>query len=163
MAQRTFAAADLTTFTGLNLLGLTATGQHLTPQAATLECRLTEQDLRCTPAAVRWAPRGTISRRLTHIPYGHRPTTLLLRIHRYTCTGCSRFWQEDTSTVAPLRAKVTCTALDWTLRALVLDHLSVNRVGILEGLLEHRHPHRRAVQADPGHHPVRGCDGTRGG
>lgn len=71
------------------------------PKGPPLECRLTGSDPRCTPAAVRWAPRGTVSRRLTHIPYGHRPTTLLLRIRRYTCTGCSRFWQEGTSTVAP--------------------------------------------------------------
>lgn len=106
--------------------------QHLTPQAATLEFRIAEPDPWCTPCGAMGTPRATITRRLTHVPYGHRPTTLLLRIRRYTCTECGRFWQEDTSRAAPARAKLTRTALDWALRALVLDHLSVNRVaGIL--------------------------------
>lgn len=42
MAQPTFAAPDLTTFTGLDQLGLTATGQHLTSSLATLECRIVD-------------------------------------------------------------------------------------------------------------------------
>lgn len=80
------------------------------------------------------APRGTISRRLTHIPHGHQTTTLLLRIRRYTCTGCERFWQKDTRTVAPPRVKLTRTAQDGALCALVLVHLSVKCVAGILGI-----------------------------
>lgn len=88
----------------------------------------------CTHCGAMGIPRATITRHLTHVPYGHRPTTLLLRIRRYTCTECGRFWQEDTSSAAPARVKLTHTALDWALRALVLDHLSVNRVAEVLGV-----------------------------
>ncbi len=109
MAHRTFAAPDLTTFTGLDALGLTTSGHPLTAQAATLQCRAAEPDPWCTHCGAMGASRGTITSRPTHVPYGHRPATLLLRIRRYTCTGCGRFWQEDTSRAAPARAKLTRT------------------------------------------------------
>lgn len=132
MPHLIFATPDLTTFTGLDQLGLTTSGQHLTPQAATLQCRVAEPDPWCASCGAMGVPRGTITRHLTHVPYGHRPATLLLRIRRYTGTGCGRFWQEDTSAVALPRAKLTRTGLSWALRTLVLDHLSVNRVaGVL--------------------------------
>ncbi|WGH09980.1 hypothetical protein [Rothia kristinae] len=134
MAHPTFAAPDLTTFIGLAQLGLTTTGQHLTPKAATLECRLTEPDPWCTSCSAMGTSRGTISRRLTKIPYGHRSATLLLRVRWYMCTGCGRFWQEGNRTVAPPRVKLTRTVLDWALRALVIDHLSLNRVAGIRGL-----------------------------
>ena len=38
--ETTFTGPDLTTFLGLDALGLTAMGQHLTPGRAVIECRM---------------------------------------------------------------------------------------------------------------------------
>ena len=39
MPETTFTDPDLTTFLGLDALGLTAVGQHLTAERALIECR----------------------------------------------------------------------------------------------------------------------------
>ena len=41
--------------------------------------------------------RDTVSRRLAHVPFGHRPTTLLVRVRRYRCDHCRRTWRQHTS------------------------------------------------------------------
>src|SRR5699024_9162237 len=69
-----------------------------------------------------------IARSLAHEPFGHRPTTLLLRIRRYRCDHCGNRWREDTSTAAPGRAKLTLGGVRWALHALVVDHLSIARI-----------------------------------
>ena len=40
MSETTFSRPDLTTFLGLEALGLTAVGQFLTAQRAVIECRM---------------------------------------------------------------------------------------------------------------------------
>ena len=40
MPETTFTGPDLTTFLGLDALGLTAAGQRLTPRKAVVECRM---------------------------------------------------------------------------------------------------------------------------
>ena len=40
MPETTFTDPDLTTFLGLDALGLTAVGQHLTAKRAVIECRM---------------------------------------------------------------------------------------------------------------------------
>lgn len=67
-------------------------------------------------------------RRLAHAPFGHRPTTLVVRVRRFRCAHCLRVWREDTSRAAPARAKVSRGGLGWALKALVVDHLSMSRV-----------------------------------
>jgi transposase-like protein len=52
---------------------------------------------------------------------GWRPTTLLVTIRRYCCTGCGHVWREDTSAAAEPRAKLSRQALE----AIVCQHLSV--------------------------------------
>ena len=69
-----------------------------------------------------------MSRQLAHEPFGHRPTTLLIRVRRYKCSGCGRVWRQDTTAAAPRRAKISRGGLRWGLEGLVLDHLSVSRV-----------------------------------
>lgn len=44
-------------------------------------------------------------RRLAHEPFGHRPTTLLIRVRRYKRCGCGRVWRQDT-TMAALMALI---------------------------------------------------------
>lgn len=49
--------------------------------------------------------RDTVTRRLAHEPFGHHPTTPLVRVRRYWCDSCERTWRQDTSKVSALRAK----------------------------------------------------------
>lgn len=128
LSHATFAAPDLTTFCCLDELGLVVTGQHLAPDSAVLECRVATTDARCRGCGADGVPRGTVTRRLAHAPFGHRPTTLQVRVRRYRCAHCLRVWREDTSRAAPARAKISRAGLDWVLRALVVDHLSMSRV-----------------------------------
>nr|WP_264299167.1 ISL3 family transposase [Brevibacterium aurantiacum] len=66
--------------------------------------------------------RDTVLRRLAHEPFGHRPTTLHIRLRRYKCIECGHVWRQDTTAAAPARAKISRAGLDWALRALVVDH-----------------------------------------
>ena len=73
-----------------------------------------------------------VTRALAHEPFGWRPTTLLVRVRRYRCTGCRRVWRQDTSQAAEPRAKISRAGLAWALVALVVQHLTVSRIA--EGL-----------------------------
>jgi transposase len=129
----TFATPDVTTFCRLDELGLVVVGQHLQPDRAVLACRVAddaveEADRWCRRCGCEGRPRDTVTRRLAHEPLGWRPTTLLLTIRRYRCTGCGHVWRQDTSRAAGPRAKLTRTALRWALVGLVRQHLSVARL-----------------------------------
>jgi len=73
-----------------------------------------------------------VTRRLAHEPLGWRPTTLLVMVRRYQCTGCGHVWRQDTSRAAEPRAKLSRRALRWALDGLVVQHLTVARIA--EGL-----------------------------
>src|SRR5690606_23624750 len=85
----------------------------------------------------RGVPRGTVARRLAHEPFGHRPTTLLVRVRRYRCQRCARVWREDLDSAAAPRAKVSRRGLAWALEAIVIDHLTVTRVAAGLGVAWH--------------------------
>jgi transposase len=68
---------------------------------------------------------GTVKRRLSHDPFGSRPTVLQVRVRRYHCEACACVWRQDTSLAAAPRSSLTRTALRWGLHALVVDHRSV--------------------------------------
>ena len=129
-----FAPADLTTFCRLDELGFVAVGQWIEPQRAVIECRVVESDQWCRRCGAEGVSRGTVARRLAHAPFGHRPTTLLVRVRRYTCTGCGRLWRQDTLMAAQPRAKISRTGLRWALEALVVDHLTVSRIAVALGV-----------------------------
>jgi transposase len=124
----TFACPDLTTFCRLDDLGLQVVGQHLEPDRAVLACRVTEPDRWCRWCGCEGVPRDSVTRRLAHEPFGWRPTTLLVTVSRYRCTGCGHVWRQDTSRAAEPRAKLTRGALRWALEAIVCQHLTVARV-----------------------------------
>lgn len=128
MPDTTFTAPDLTTFCRLDEIGLVAIGQCLKPDRAVIECRIAEPDPWRRRCGAQGTPRDTVTRPLAHEPFGHRPTTLLLRVRRYRCCGCGRIWREDTTAVAEPKAKISRGGLRWALEALVLDHLTVSRV-----------------------------------
>ncbi len=131
-ADAGFACPDLTTFCRLDELGLEAVGQRLEPDRAVLACRVVEPDPWCRRCGCEGTPRDTVTRRLAHEPLGWRPTTLVVTIRRYRCTGCRYVWRQDTSKAAEPRAKLSRRGLRWALEAIVVQHLTVARVA--EGL-----------------------------
>lgn len=128
MPDATFTTPDLTTFTGLDDLGLTVIGQRLEPHRAVLDCRVLEPDDWCHHCGCQGRPIGTVLRRLAHAPFGWRPTTLRVRVRRYRCTGCTHIWRQDTTAAAEPRAKLSRGGLRWALIAIVCQHLTVARI-----------------------------------
>ncbi len=124
----TFAYPDLTTFCRLDELGLHVTGQCLEPDRAVLACRVVEDDAWCLRCGCEGSPRDSVTRRLAHEPLGWRPTTLLVTIRRYQCSGCGHVWRQDTGRAAEPRAKLSRQALRWALEGLVVQHLTVARI-----------------------------------
>jgi transposase len=127
-ASAGFACPDLTTFARLDELGLVVTGQRLEPERAVLACRVLEPDQWCRRCGCEGAPRDTVVRELAHEPLGWRPTTLVVTVRRYRCTGCGHVWRQDTSRAAEPRAKLSRRGLRWALEGIVCQHLSVARV-----------------------------------
>ena len=136
MPDATFARPDLTKFCRLDDLGLEVVDQHLEPDRVVLACRVLDADDGsegwCRRCGCQGAPRDAVTRRLAHVPLGWRPTTLLVSIRRYRCTGCGHVWRQDTSRAAEPRAKLTRTGLRWALEGIVVQHLTIARVA--EGL-----------------------------
>ena len=132
MLDATFACPDLTTFCRLDELGLEAVGQRLEPDRAVVACRVAEPDEWCRRCGCQGTARDTVVRRLAHEPFGWRPTTLLVSVRRYRCSGCGHVWRQDTSKAAQPRAKLSRRGLRWALEAIVIAHLTVARVA--EGL-----------------------------
>jgi transposase len=126
--QGGFSRPDMTTFCRLDDLGLEVTGQRLEPDRAVLACRVVEPDHWCRRCGCEGVPRDSVVRRLAHEPFGWRPTTLLVTVRRYRCTGCGHVWRQDTSKVAEPRAKLSRQALRWALEAIVVQHLTVARI-----------------------------------
>jgi transposase len=124
----TFARPDLTTFCRLDALGLEVTGQRLESDRAVLACRVLEADRWCRRCGCEGAPRDSVTRALAHEPFGWRPTTLLVTLCRYRCSGCGHVWRQDVSKAAQPRAKLSVGALRWALVAIVCQHLTVARV-----------------------------------
>ena len=137
MLNATFDDPDLTTFARLEELGLVVVGQRLTAARAVLECRLAEEDPWCRACGARSTSRGSVARSLAHEPFGHRPTTLQVRIRRYRCDHCGCHWREDTTAAAAERAKLSRGGIRWALEALVIDHLSMARVAAGLGVAWH--------------------------
>jgi transposase len=116
----------------LDELGLEAVGQRLEPDRAVVACRVVEPDQWCRRCGCQGTARDTVVRRLAHEPFGWRPTTLLVSVRRYRCTGCGHVWRQDMSRAAEPRAKLSRRGLRWALEAIVVGHLTVARVA--EGL-----------------------------
>ena len=123
-----FARADLTTFCRLDDLGLEVTGQQLHPDRAVLACRVSDGDSWCRRCGERGVSRDSVTRELAHEPFGWRPTTLLVTLRRYRCAGCAHVWRQDLGNAAEPRAKLSRRALQWALKAIVCQHLTVARV-----------------------------------
>ena len=139
MADATFSCPDLTTFLGLDALGLLAVGQRLEARRAVIECRMpiSVEDPFCKACGAQGAARGTARRRLAHLPVGWRPTELVVRLRRFACAHCHRLWRQDTSRLAEPRARLTHSAVQWGLEALGVELMSVSRVAQALGVAWH--------------------------
>jgi transposase len=142
----TFGCPDLTIFTRLDELGLVVIGQRVESGSAVLACRVVEPDRWCHHGGCEGAVRDSVVRRLAHEPFGWRPTTLMVTVRRYRCTGCGRLWRQDTTRAAEPRAKLSRRGLRWALEGLVVQHLTVARVA--EGLGVSWHTANNAVLAE---------------
>ena len=132
MPHATFTAPDLTMFARLEGLGLAVVGQRVEPTRAVLACRVVEPDQWCSRCGCEGSPRDTVTRRLSHVPLGWRPTILEVTVRRYRCAECGHVWRQDTSKAAEPRSKLSRGALRWALEGIVVQHLTVARVA--EGL-----------------------------
>ncbi len=134
MPDATYDSPDLTTFCGLDELGLVVVGQQIHADRAVMACRVVESELDrwCRRCGCQGVPRDSVVRPLAHEPLGWRPTTLLVSVVRYRCAGCGHVWRQDLTRAAEPRAKLTRRALGWALQAIVCQHLTVARVA--EGL-----------------------------
>ncbi len=134
MPDATFARPDLSSFCRLGELGLEVVGQRVEPARAVLSCRVVEdeQDRWCRRCGCAGSPRDSVTRELAHEPLGWRPTTLLVTVRRYGCTGCGHVWRQGMTAAAEPRARLSRGALRWALFAIVCQHLTVARVA--EGL-----------------------------
>ena len=102
------------------------------PDRAVLACRVLGADQWCRRCGCEGSPRDSVTRQLAHEPLGWRPTTLLVTLRRYRCTGCGHVWRQDCGKAAEPRAKLSRRALRWALEGIVVQHLTVARVA--EGL-----------------------------
>nr|WP_221187059.1 ISL3 family transposase [Pseudoclavibacter helvolus] len=127
----------MTTFCRLDELGLQAVGQRLEPDRAVIECRAVEADPWCRGCGAEGVIRDTVIRRLAHEPFGHRPTTLQVRVRRYRCDHCKRTWRQDMSKASSPRTKISRSGVRWALEALVVDHLTVSRAAAGLGVSWH--------------------------
>ncbi|QDP95391.1 ISL3 family transposase [Microlunatus elymi] len=132
MHNATFQCPDLTTFCRLDALGLQVVGQRLEAGRAELACRVVDADDWCHRCGCQGIARDSVVRRLAHEPLGWRPTTLVVTVRRYRCTGCGHVWRQDTSRAAEPRAKLSRAGLRWALEGIVCQHLTVARIA--EGL-----------------------------
>ncbi|MFC2472457.1 MAG: helix-turn-helix domain-containing protein, partial [Actinomyces sp.] len=95
------------------------------------------EDPFCRACGAQGQTRGTVARCLAHVPVGWRPTQLVVRLRRFACTHCRRVWRQDTSTLAEPRTRLTHAAVEWGLRALALECMSVSRVAAALGISWH--------------------------
>lgn len=125
MSDATFACPGLTTFCRLDELGLEIVWQRLEPDRAVLACRVEDPDDWCHRCGEQGAARDTVVRPLAHAPFGWRPTTLLITVRRFRCSGCGHVWRQDTARAAEPRAKISRAGLVWVLEGIVCQHLTV--------------------------------------
>lgn len=128
MSKPTFSTPDLDAFCLLDHYGVTVTGQHINHDQAALECRVVEADSFCRQCGGQARVRGSLVRRVTHVPLGWRPTQLHLRLRRYRCDDCACVWQQDTTSVVAPEAKLSHAAALWALKSVVIDRVSIARV-----------------------------------
>ena len=157
MSDATFACPDLTTYCGVEELGLEVVVQRLERGRAVLACRVVESDQWGRRCGCQGSPRDMVVRRLAHEPLGWRPTLLEVTVRRYRCAECDHVWRQDTSKAASPRWKLSGGRCAGRWKGLDVAHLTVARVaeglGVAWGTANDAVPAegRRVLIADPHH------------
>lgn len=129
MAQlNSFGFPNLTEFFGLDKLGLKAVGQMIREHDALVLCEVVGAEEFCRDCGAAGVPRDTVRRNLHHVPYGWRPTILVVVIRRFQCRACHRVWQQDTSAAAEPRAKISRAGVMWGLFGVAVNHMAISSV-----------------------------------
>jgi hypothetical protein len=68
--------------------------------------KASSRDQWCRRCGCEGTPRDTVCT-VAHEPFGWRPTTLVVTLRRYRCTGCAHVWRQDTTKAAQPRAKLS--------------------------------------------------------
>lgn len=137
VSKPTFSSPDLDAFCFLSNYGVSVTGQHVQHDHAALECRVIAPDRFCRHCGGEAKVRGSLVRKVTHVPMGWRPTQLHLRLRRYRCDECVVVWQQDTTSVVAPGEKLSYPAALWALKSVVTDRLSIARVAANLGVSWH--------------------------
>ena len=87
-----FTCVDLTSLRGLDYLGLVAVGQRLVGGVALVEREVADPVPWCPRCGCRGKSFGSVARRLAHVPFGTRPTIVLVHAGHYICRTYQTFW-----------------------------------------------------------------------
>ena len=68
------------------------TGQQIEPDHTVLRCHPTTPPSRCPACAKAGLRHDAVLRRLTHVPFGWKPTVLEVVAPHYRCRPCERVW-----------------------------------------------------------------------
>ena len=127
-------APCLDSFCRLDRLGLTVIEQIVDPDHTVLVCAPTTPAAPCPDCTGRGARYDTVTRRLAHVPFGWKPTTLHIRVPRYRCKDCARVWRHDVRAAAPTRGKLSRDAVTLAVKHIVIDRLSIARIADILGV-----------------------------
>mgnify|MGYP000945233574 FL=1 len=127
-------APCLDSFCRLDRLGLTVIEQIVDPDHTVLVCAPTTPAAPCPDCTGRGARYDTVTRRLAHVPFGWKPTTLHIRVPRYRCKDCARVWRHDVRAAAPTRGKLSRDAVTLAMKHIVIDRLSIARIADILGV-----------------------------
>lgn len=134
MFNATFFSPDLTTFTGLDALGLKVTGQNITPTCKDLYCQVASPDRYCHRSGAAATVHDVTVRHLAHAPMGSIPVKLHVAVRRYSCATCHHVFRDDTRRAASPRQKLSRGGLAWGLHAVIVDKMSISRIAATLGV-----------------------------
>ena len=113
-------------FCRLDRLGLTVTQAEVLPDHAVLVCAPTTEPGTCPGCDQPGSRYDTVLRRLTHVPFGWRPTLLQVQTPRYRCVPCRRVWRHDLRPAAPSQGRLSRDAVLHVAKQIVIDRVAVS-------------------------------------
>ena len=81
------------TYLGLRVRGRVVARAVVVATGVSGEGRIVAPDTWCRRSGAKGLARDTVTRRLAHVPFGRRATTLLVRVRHYKCSECGHVWR----------------------------------------------------------------------
>ena len=132
--MRNATSPCLDSFCRLDRLGLTVTAQIIEPDHSVLVCSPTTPATPCPDCAGAGTRHDTVVRRLSHVPFGWKPTILQVNVPRYRCADCARVWRHELRAAAPSRGKLSRDAVTLAVKHIVIDRLSIAKIAAILGV-----------------------------